>query len=176
MKKIITWILILGVLVFVYKIVFAANKNVIYINGTKEIIGVVAPGGITNAKNAERIDIKCENGRKMYGVNTKEISIISIDEQNIPENIADNLYKIDILTKDIYEPITIEYISGYKIKNIKKEIIGRLTYSSGTTYNIYNMKGTKLGTYKASVKLTTTNIKGKEYKLIKVGTSYTIKE
>jgi len=176
MKKLITLLIVVGILIICYFLCYGADKKVIYLNDTKEIIGVVAPGEIINAKNAERIDIKCEDGRKKYGVNTKEVSIISIDEQNIPERVTDNFYKIDTVTKDIYQPVTIEYISGYKIKNIKKEIIGRLTLSSGTTYNIYDMKGTKLGTYKASIKLTTTNIKGKEYKLIKIGTSYIIKE
>jgi hypothetical protein len=154
--------------------VFAVDKNVVYNKDTKEIIGVAVK--TTPTKDSDRVDIVCEGDILISGAKTDKLITIAIDNKSIPADITTKTYKIDTITKDIYEPITIEYINGYKIKNIKKEIIGRLTLSSGTTYNIYDMKGTKLGTYKASVKLTTTNIKDREFKLIKISTGYTIKE
>ena len=68
------------------------------------------------------------------------------------------------------------YAKDISIKNGKGEIVGKLKLSSGTTYNIYDTKGTKIGTYKATKKLTSTIMKDKKYKLIKTGTTYTIKE
>jgi hypothetical protein len=170
MKKLIVFLFIISIC----SIAFAVNKNIIYDKDTKEIIAVKISE--RPATEQGKVDIVCKGNTVKYGVNPAKVLTISVDEKSIPDDVSIKYYKIDVITKDIYEPITIEYISGYKIKNIKEEIIGRLTYSSGTTYNIYDMKGTKLGTYKASVKLTTINIKGKEYKLIKIGTSYTIKE
>jgi len=68
------------------------------------------------------------------------------------------------------------YAKDIQIKNGKGEVIGVIKLSSGTTYNIYDVKGTKIGTYKASVKLTKTNMKGKKFKLIKQANTYIIKE
>jgi hypothetical protein len=68
------------------------------------------------------------------------------------------------------------YAKDIQIKNEKGELVGKLKLSSGTTYNVYNSNGVKIGTYKAGKKLTATNMKGKKFKLIKTGNTYTIKE
>ena len=67
------------------------------------------------------------------------------------------------------------YSADVSIKNSKGRSVGRLKLSSGTTYNIYDTKGVKIGTYKATTKLTVTNMKGKKFRLIKSGTTYIIK-
>lgn len=68
------------------------------------------------------------------------------------------------------------YCADIPIRDSKGVAVGKLRLSSGTTYNIYNTKGTKIGTYKALQKLTSTYLKGKKFKLIKIGNLYTIKE
>jgi len=68
------------------------------------------------------------------------------------------------------------YAADIPIRNNKNVLMGKLRFVSGTTYNIYDTKGNKIGTYKATMKLTTTYMKGRKFKLVKVGTTYTIKE
>ena len=68
------------------------------------------------------------------------------------------------------------YAKDIQIFNRTGKVIGILRLSSGTTYNIYNAKLVKIGTYKAKQKLTAAYMKGKKFKLIKTGTTYSIKE
>lgn len=67
------------------------------------------------------------------------------------------------------------YAKDIAIKNSKGEVVGKLRLSTGTTYNIYDTKGVKIGTYKSPVKLTATYMKGKNFRLIKTGNTYTLK-
>lgn len=68
------------------------------------------------------------------------------------------------------------YAKDISVKNNNGDIVAKLRLSKGTTYNIYDTKGTKIGTYKASRELTKTYMKGKKFKLIKTANAYTIKE
>jgi len=68
------------------------------------------------------------------------------------------------------------YAKDINVKDANGSVVARLKLSSGTTYNIYDTKGTKIGTYKATQKLTATYMKGKKFKLIKTWNNYSIKE
>jgi len=70
---------------------------------------------------------------------------------------------------------TAVYAKDIVITNSKGKTIGKLKFVSGTTYNILDSKGIKIGIYKSTIKLTTANMKGKKFRLIKTGTVYTIK-
>ena len=72
---------------------------------------------------------------------------------------------------------SVSIASAITIRDNSNKAIGSLKLSSGTTYNIYDAKGNKIGTYKATAKLTKANMKGKKFKLIKKSDgTYTIKE
>ena len=68
------------------------------------------------------------------------------------------------------------YSAVITIKSADGRAVATLKLSSGTTYNIYDVKGVKVGAYKSPVKLTATSVKNKKFRLVKVGTTYTIKE
>jgi hypothetical protein len=180
MKKLISWAIFTGIVFVLYMLASGAEKSVVCVKDTGEIIGVVLNNGIKTTRNTGELNIACENNRTINGVKTEKILITAVDEKSVPADInTQKIYKINPATKDIYEPVTIEYIDKqYMLKNIKNpaEIIGKVKLVSGTAYGVYNIAGVKIGTYTASVKLTATNIKGKEYKLIKITNTYIIKE
>lgn len=68
------------------------------------------------------------------------------------------------------------YAKDINVKDGNGSVVARLKLSKGTTYNIYDTKGAKIGTYKAAKKLTATYMKGKKFKLVKIGNNYSIKE
>ena len=68
------------------------------------------------------------------------------------------------------------YAKDINVKDGNGVIVAKLKLSSGTTYNIYDINGTKLGTYKAPAKLTATYMKGKKFKLVKLASGYTIRQ
>lgn len=69
------------------------------------------------------------------------------------------------------------YAKDILVKDNSKNVVAKLRLSKGITYNIYDTKNVKIGTYKASQKLTKTYMKGKKFKLIQLADGkYTIKE
>ena len=89
-------------------IVFAANKDVVYDKDTSEIIGVMKQ--ITNATESGRVDIQMENGMMIYGANPDKITTASVDESLIPADLKTTTYKIDAVTKDVYQDVIMEEI------------------------------------------------------------------
>ena len=99
MKKLIC---LLFVLSFV-SICFAINKNVIYNKDTKEIQGIAV--NTIQTKDPKRVNIYCENDTIIYGANTDKVTTIAVDEKNIPVDILEKEYKVDINTKEIYQEV-----------------------------------------------------------------------
>jgi len=83
---------------------------------------------------------------------------------------------LSVLFLSVSTFISVSYAKDIQIKNSKGEVIGKLVLASGTTYNVYDAKGIKKGTYKAKAKLTKANMKDKKFRLIKLTTGYVLKD
>jgi hemerythrin superfamily protein len=98
--------LIVSLLLTIFTLAFARNKDVVYNKDTGEILGVATQ--ITNSRDSDRVNIKMENDVIIYGAKTDKITTASVDEKSISADVMTGAYKIDTKTKEIFQEVILE--------------------------------------------------------------------